>query len=413
MKRGSLLAVGVVLGVAVAGCSDSGGGNPKGAPPGGSSAAGTPTAAAFPGDVPAGVRGEPVWSAQLSGRGAVARPVGSSVALITPHGDGSTVEFRDAATGAGRATVEVTGEPVATTWHGRPALVAESVKKTPSDGISPEKTAWQIDAFDEQGRRIAHKEVPGRDKPLVVDGRQIVQENGKGNSPGALVISDAGGDAPGWRIPCKDYSCIDEGATVAAGIVVHRRGGAASTDPETLTGFDAATGTVLWSPQALARPAGATAAADPELVDQDSGKLVVAWHEGEWGTPRPHTVTYTVNEPATGRLLTTGPTLATSHKSGLASTDGTVLVVATMATTAAWETGTGKLLWQQAEDEKRLDPAAVVGPVLYSEDPSVAVDLRTKAVLRRAVPDVPLPVGPGHAVVVASGNVYVFAVTQS
>ncbi|MGR6999176.1 hypothetical protein ACU686_15205 [Yinghuangia aomiensis] len=209
-----------------------------------------------PGDVPPGVRSEPVWSARLSGSGAVARPVGSSVALITPHDDGSTVEFRDAATGAGRATVEMTGKPVATTWHGRPALVAKTVKKTPSDGISPEKTAWLIDAFDEQGRRIAHKEVPGRDEPRIVDGRQIVQENGKGNSPGALVISDAGGDAPAWRIPCKGYSCMDDGATVAAGIVVHRQDGAKSADPDTLTGFDAATGTVLWSPQNLARPAG-------------------------------------------------------------------------------------------------------------------------------------------------------------
>ncbi|WP_345675586.1 PQQ-binding-like beta-propeller repeat protein [Yinghuangia aomiensis] len=354
-----------------------------------------------------------MWSAQLSGTGAVARPVGSSVALITPHDDGGTVEFRDAATGAGHATVEVTGEPVATTWHGRPALVAKSVKKTPSDGISPEKTAWLIDAFDEQGRHIAHKEVPGRDEPRIVDGRQIVQEKGKGNSPGALVISDAGGDAPAWRIPCKDYTCADEGATVAAGIVVHRRGGATSTDPDTLTGFDAGTGTVLWGPQNLARPAGATAAADPEVVEQDSGKLVVAWHEGDWGTPQPHTVTYTVNDPATGRLLTTGPKLASSHKSGLASTDGTVLVVATVATTAAWETGTGKLLWQQAEDEKRLAPAAVVGTVLYSENPSVAVDLRTKAVLQGAVADMPRPVGPAHALVVVSGNVYVFAVKQS
>ncbi|MGR6999175.1 hypothetical protein ACU686_15200 [Yinghuangia aomiensis] len=121
-------------------------------------------------------------------------------------------------------------------------------------------------------------------------------------------------------------------------------------------------------------------------------------------------MTYTVNDPATGRLLTTGPKLASWHKSGLASTDGTVLVVATTATTAAWETGTGKLLWQQAEDEKRLAPAAVVGPVLYSGDPSVAVDLRTKAVLRSAVSDMPRPVGPGHALVVVSGNVYVFAV---
>lgn len=413
MKRCALLAVGVVLSVAAAGCSDSGGGSPKGALPGGSSAGHTPAAVAFPGDLPAGVRGEVVWSAQLSGRGAVARPVGSSVALVTPHGDGSTVEFRDGATGAAHATVEVTGEPVPTTWHGRPALVAQSAKRTPSDGISPEGIAWQIDAFDEQGRRIAHKEVPGRDKPLIVDGRRIVQENGKGDSPGALVISDAGGDAPAWRIPCKDYSCIDEGATVAAGIVVHRRGGASSADPETLTGYDAATGAVLWRPQDLARPAGATAAADPEVVDQDGGKLVVAWYEGTWGTPQAHTVTYTVNDPATGRLLATGPTLPGAHKSGLADSGGTVLVVATLATTAAWETGTGKLLWQQAADEKRLDPAAVVGPVLYSGDPSVAVDLRTKAVLRRAVPDMPLPVGTGHAVVVVSGNVYVFAVRQS
>lgn len=413
MKRVSLLAVGAMLSVAVAGCSDSGGGSPKGALPGGSSDARTPTAAAFQGEPPAGVRGEPVWSVTLYASGAVARPVGSSVALITPHGDGSTVEFRDAATGAGRATVEMTGQPVATTWHGRPAVMTENVKKTPSDGLSPDRYAWQIDAFDEQGRRIAHKEVAGRDKPLIVDGRQIVREDGKSDSSGALVISDAGSDAPAWRIPCKDYACADENATVAAGIVVHRRGGATSTDPETLTGFDAATGTVLWSPQNLARPTGATATADPEIVDQDSGKLVVAWHEGEWGTPQPHTVTYTVNDPATGRLLTTGPTLATSHKSGLANTDGTVLVVATVATTAAWETGTGKLLWQQAEDEKRLDPAAVVGPVLYSGNPSVAVDLRTKTVLQRTVPDMPVPVGPSHALVVDSGKVYVFAVRQS
>lgn len=413
VKRGSLLAVGVAMSVAVVGCSDSGGGSPKGAWPGGSSAAGTPTAAAFPGDVPPGVRGEPVWSAQLSGSGAVARPVGSSVALITPHDDGSTVEFRDAATGAGHATVEMTDKPLATTWHGRPALVAKTVKKTPSDGISPEKTAWLIDAFDEQGRPIAHKEVPGRDEPRIVDGRQIVQEKGKGDSPGALVISDAGGDAPAWRIPCKGYSCMDDDATVAAGVVVHRRDGAKSTDPDTLTGFDAATGTVLWSTQNLARPAGATPAAAPEVVDQDSGKLVVAWHEGESGTPQPHTVTYTVNDPATGRLLTTGPKLASRHMSGLASTDGTVLVVATTATTAAWETGTGKLLWQQTEDEKRLAPAAVVGPVLYSGDPSVAVDVRTKAVLQSAVAEIPRPVGPGHALVVVSGNVYVFAVKQS
>lgn len=413
MKCGALLAVCAVLSAALAGCSDSGGGSPKEGPPGGGSAARTPTAAAFPGELPAGARGEPVWSAQLSGRGAVARPVGSSVALITPHGDGSTVEFRDAATGVGHATVEVAGEPVPTTWHGRPALVAESAKKTPSDGISPERITWQIDAFDEQGRRIAHKEVAGRDKPLVVDGRRIVQENGKGNSPGALAISDAGSDAPSWRIPCKDYSCIDEGATVAAGIVVHRRGGGTSEDPETLTGFDAATGTLLWGPQNLGRPAGATATADPEVVDQGSGKLVVAWYEGTWGTPQTHTVTYTVNDPATGRLLATGPTLPGAHKSGLANADGSVLVVATSATTAAWETDTGKLLWKQAEDEKRLDPAAVIGPVLYSGGPSPAVDLRTKAVLQRSVPDTPLPVGPGHAVVVASGSVYVFAVRES
>lgn len=282
MRRVVLLALGVASSLAVAGCVDSGGGNPKGPEAGGTAGAVTAsggagrrsTAAAFPGEPPAGVRGAPLWSAQLTGRGASAAPVGASVALITPHGDGgdgSGVEFRDAATGASHASVEVPGKPVASTWHGRPALVSESTKKTPSDGISPAKTAWVVDVFDERGQRIAHKEYPGQDKPFIVDGRRIVTEHGRGSDAGALVISDAGSDAPGRRIPCQDRVCMDESATVASGVIVHRRRDSKSVDlhrAETLAGFDPATGATLWTPQNLARPAGAAATVDPELVEQ-------------------------------------------------------------------------------------------------------------------------------------------------
>ncbi|MFI6982845.1 PQQ-binding-like beta-propeller repeat protein [Embleya sp. NPDC050154] len=378
-----------------------------------SGGAGRPSAAvAFPGEPPAGVRGPALWSAQLIGQGAHAEPVGASVALITPRagdGDAMTVEFRDAATGARHATVEVPGKPAPTTWHGRPALVTETVRRTPSDGISPEKVAWEVDVLDEKGQRIAHGQHPGRDKPFIVDGRRIVTEHGKGGGPGALVISDAGSDAPGWRIPCREWSCIDEDATVASGVVVHRRDTAGSNlhTMKALTGFDAATGAVLWAPQNLTRPAGAAATAQPDLVKQDGDRLIVGWYD--FGTS-PATVTYGVNDPATGRLLATGPTLPGTPKSGLSNADGTVVVVTTTKTVAAWRTDTGRLLWQQAEDEIRLEPVAVVGPVLYSrEHPSTAVDLRTKAVLQRTVSDVPRPVGADHAVVY-TGTAYVFLI---
>ncbi|MFJ8742936.1 PQQ-binding-like beta-propeller repeat protein [Embleya sp. NPDC127516] len=339
--------------------------------------------------------------------------------MITPHGDGgdgSGVEFRDAATGASHASVEVPGKPVAGTWHGRPALVSESVKKTPSDGISPAKTAWVVDVFDEKGQRIAHKEYPGQDKPFIVDGRRIVTEHGRGSDAGALVISDAGSDAPGWRIPCQDRVCMDESATVASGVIVHRRRDSKSVDlhrAETLAGFDPATGATLWTPQNLARPAGAAATVDPELVEQDGDKLVIAWYD--YGATQSHAIAYSVNDPATGRLLSTGPTLSGTHKSGLSNPQGSVVVVATTNTTAAWETDTGKLLWQQAKDEVRLTPVTVVGPVLYSgKNPSMAVDLRTKAVLQRTVSDMPLPVGTGHAVITRNpGVAYVFATRQN
>ncbi|WP_331769580.1 PQQ-binding-like beta-propeller repeat protein (plasmid) [Embleya sp. NBC_00888] len=322
-----------------------------------------------------------------------------------------TVELRDAVTGARHATVEMAGKPVATTWHGRPALLTQTVRTTPSDGISPEKQVWQVDVLDEKGQRIAHREYPDRDKPFIVDGRRVVTEKGKGSNPGALVISDAGSDAPGWRIPCQDQACLDDDATVAHGVVVHHRRDSRTGihKAETLAGFDAATGAVLWTPQNLARPAGAAATAEPDLVKQQSGKLVIGWY-----TLSPDTVAYSVNDPTTGRLLATGPTLSGTPKSGLSDTRGTIVVVATTTTTAAWETDTGRLLWQQAKDEVRLDPVAVVGPVLYSgEKPPMAVDLRTKAVLQRTVSAMPRPVGTDHAVVTpTSGTAYVFATRQ-
>ncbi|HSA53651.1 MAG TPA: PQQ-binding-like beta-propeller repeat protein, partial [Yinghuangia sp.] len=301
------------------------------------------------------------------------------------------------------------------TWHGRPALLAEHVARTPSDGVSPEKYAWVIDVFDDQGRRLAHKEYPGRDKPLIADGRRVVVEHGTGGNSGALVVSDAGGDAPGWRIPCQDSGCVHEGATVAAGVVVHSsRQRVGDDDIETLAAFDPNSGAPLWTTRDLARPAEVPATADAELIKNDGGKLVLAWYVGTYGAPRFHTETYSVHDPATGRLLATGPTLPGSAKTGLATPDGTVMVVATTDSTAAWETGTGKPLWQQAKDEKRLAPVAVVGPVLYSgQDPSMAVDLRTKTVLQRTVSDMPVPVGTEHAVVTrAPGVAYVFAVQR-
>lgn len=419
MKRMALLAVGAALSLTVTGCSDSGGNDQKGASPGdatgtatGSGGGGqTPTAAAFPGEPPPGVAGASLWSAPLPYQ-TVAEPVGASVALISPHDDRTTIELRDAATGTSRATVETAVKPTSTTWHGRPALVAQGVRKTPSDGISPEKYTWEIDVFDDQGKRIVHKEYPGQDKPRIVDGRRIMVEHGTGSNPGTLVISDAGGDAPGWRIPCEDRMCASESTTISAGVVVHHHSDMVHGGP--LAGFDAATGAPLWTSQSLERPAGVDATAEPEIVEQDSGKLVTAWYFGTYGTPRFHTVAYGVNDPTTGKLLATGPALSGTSKSGLSNADGTVVVVVTTNTTAAWETGTGKLLWQQAEDEKRLEPKAVVGPVLYSgENPAMAVDLRTKAVLQRTVSDMPVPVGTGHAVVTRNpGVVYAFAVQE-
>ncbi|WP_439673646.1 outer membrane protein assembly factor BamB family protein [Embleya sp. MST-111070] len=350
----------------------------------------------------------------LIGRGAVAEPVGASVALITPRAgdqESRTVEFRDAATGARHAIVEVPSKPVPTTWHGRPALMTETMRTTPSDGISPGKEAWEIDVLDEKGRRIAHKQHPGRNKPFIVDGRRIVTEHGKGGGPGALVISDAGSDAPGWRIPCGEWSCIKDSATVASGVVVHHRDIAGSDlrTMQALTGFDAATGTLLWAPQDLARPVGAAATSQPDLVKQDSGRLVIGWYDLD---ASPTTVTYGVNAPATGRLLATGPTLSGTPESGLSDADGVVVVVTTTRTVAAWRIDTGTLLWQQAENEIRLEPVAVVGSVLYSgERPSMAVDLRTKAVLQRVVSDRPRPVGTDHAVVF-TGTAYVFAIRR-
>ncbi|MGW0664376.1 outer membrane protein assembly factor BamB family protein [Streptodolium elevatio] len=396
---------------ATAGCSGSGGAAGPADVSGGTAKDGAPVASAFPGGVPAGVRGAPLWSVPLASQGGAASPVGSSVAVVASRGDVGTVEFRDAATGTVRASVEVTGRLTPTTWHGRPALVAQSVKTTPSDGISPERTTWLVEAFDEGGRRVARGEHAGKDKPLIVDGRRIVVEAGQGGSPGALVVSDAGSDAPGWRIPCQDRVCANDTATVASGVVVHRSD---DHDAEALAGFDAVTGARLWGEQALGRPSGADVSSEPELVEGTSGALVVAWYTSSFDTPREPSTAYSVNDPATGRLLATGPVLPGSPKSGITDARGTVAVVATTDTTAAWEQGTGTLLWRQAEDETRLDPVAVVGPVLYSgKDPSMAVDLRTKAVLQRAVTDPPAPVGTDHAVVVRNpGTAYVFAVDQ-
>ncbi|MEU8138885.1 PQQ-binding-like beta-propeller repeat protein [Streptodolium elevatio] len=314
-------------------------------------------------------------------------------------------------TGAARASVEVVGRLTSTTWHGRPALVAEGVKTTPSDGVSAERTAWLVEAFDEGGRRIARGEYAGKDQPLIVDGRRIVVEAGHGGSSGALVVADAGGDAPGWRIPCQDRVCANETAMVASGVVVHQL---EDHDAETFAGFDAVTGAPLWSPRALGRPTGTDVTAEPEIVAGNNGALILAWYTSSSGTSPGHSTAYSVNDPATGRLLATGPVLPGSPKSGLTDARGAVAVVATTDTTAAWEPGTGKLLWQQAEDETRLEPVAVVGPVLYSgKDPSMAVDLRTKAVLQRAVTDPPVPVGTDYAVVVRNpGTAYVFAVDQ-
>jgi outer membrane protein assembly factor BamB len=225
------------------------------------------------------------------------------------------------------------------------------------------------------------------------------------NGTGGMTVSDGGGGRVKALLGDLAFT-LERPSAVAQG--------------SRLLAVDAATGQRRWTSSTIQAPAGTRGEDDATGVRASpialvGGKLVLAW-SGPGVTDR----ILALHDPATGRLVSTGPRLPAFPHIFLTDAKGETAVASSTASdarSAAWDLAAGKVLWEQAADEKALEPFAVMNGVVYGHitkggrsDQTIVVDLRTKKVL---VPELAFngsltPTSTGHALVVRGETMYVF-----
>jgi PQQ-like domain len=441
-------------------------GRPSGTgPSAGSTSSSVPAAGPdYGGPALPGLSARPLWSAQHQVKGIDPRMVelGDTLVLAraddapTPSATASAsagsgpqwrsapaiLDFRDVATGRVKTSVRTPLDSVRRdTWGGKPVVVVTYQGVTASDGLSVEKPLQVLAGYDAGGAKVGQYEAEGDERQFAVVGGRVIHPTGAGVTDQVAIKPLNGG--PGAAIRCALPVCgyslhIRSGATVGTpGINVPalvgdlaftlERAGSASPAMR-LVAVDAVTGQRRWTSGSIQPPAGARAEGDivglrVTPVAMVGSKLLLSWSAaGEVG-PR----IAALHDPATGRLLATGPTLPADVNTVLTDPGGKIAVVAATASaaetgSAAWDLETGKVLWTQAADEKPLSAVAVVNSVLYGHtvregaissglnDEFIVVDLRTKKVLQPALvlPSAPTATATGHGIVLRGDAVYVF-----
>lgn len=331
--------------------------------------------------------------------------------------------------------------PVKEAWlgnyKGKPALYVYHQKVTPSDGLSAEKRVDVREVYDETGAKVMSIAKPvGEETFAIVDGWVVSAKQG---DP-ALTISDAQGKAR-HRVDCagelfcaQNTPYIVHGSTKMPAVVgnlafqVQPIAESSGTGALRVIATNLETGQQAWATSTMDKPSGAVAeakvtGAHATPIRMINGKLLLAWYMersdgfGERGE------ILALHDPATGKLLVTGPELGNGYRSMVVDAKDEIAVVADAAHDArclAWELGTGKTLWRQEKDERSMIPDIIVGPVLYGlvradmarfHEQPIAVDLKTKAVRKEKLEGTSAPVaaGTGHVAVSRSSGLFVFA----
>ncbi|NUU24815.1 MAG: hypothetical protein HOV68_25420 [Streptomycetaceae bacterium] len=482
MSKSAVLASAVAFTLALGGCSDDGDAPDKPGPGGasnGTAGSGTtsgsaaPKGPAYTGPALPGLTAKPLWSAASTDgsggavdtatgtvTGGEAKPwiVGNTVALVrtelaanapkattapggnTVVGDWNTVEFRDAASGAVRASVNLRGSVTAGTWAGKPVLYAVSTEQTASDGLSTAKrtTVWR--ALDENGREAGKVALP-QDSDVgttqsVVDG-WVVRTSHDG-SEATVTVLPADGSSPGATVK-QNIGDFDGGKDRQVfGGLLFSYDKPDKDDVKHLVATDIATGQRRWTTATVRRPDGTPEASTtnghaPEIVRAVGGdKIVIAWDAGKKSTFSSATQ-WGLYEVATGNLVATGPRIGSGDYRSIVDPEESLMLIASDTgsdvRSTAWDLKTGQIVWRQPkEGELPIEPFVVVNGALYASksgySPSgsmngnhrsatnpLVLNVRTKAVV---LPDgvsgdlFPQMTTDGHGVVTTKDGVFVF-----
>lgn len=391
-------------------------------------------------DLP-GLAKEPAWSLSGDHTGWKIHALGDVVVLIhsadTGSASSSVIEFRDVRSGAVRKSVDT---PVREAWvgtyNGKPALYMYFQKVTPSDGLSPEKRVDVREVYDGTGAKMMSVAKPaGEETFALVDSWVVSSRQG---DP-ALTISDAQGRQR-HRIGCGgELLCVLETPYVVQGgmrlpAVVGNFAfqaqpivGSSGTGALRIIATNLDTGQQVWTTSTIDKPAGTAAegkVSGPHAmpIRMINGKLLLAWYTehsdgfGERGE------ILALHDPASGKLLVTGPELGNGYKTMVVDAKGEIAVVGDAAHDAhslAWELNTGKTLWRQEKNERSMIPDLIAGDVLYGlvradtarfHEQPIAVDLNTKAIRKEKLEGTAIPVaaGNGYVAMINSHGLFVF-----
>ncbi|WP_223733599.1 outer membrane protein assembly factor BamB family protein [Streptomyces purpurogeneiscleroticus] len=368
--------------------------------------------------------------------------VGDASALVVeePRKEGATgtrftVRLRDLKTGTVRKklTVRVAADPGDTAdsagttaaehvqvgeWKdGSPALLVRSRVHTPADGLEKERLRSVFTMYDPSGRKLgssafdddAYDGLPVRRGYLVADG------DGDGDDRKYVPIGAGKTVGTALKGETELGTRIDAGFGVSISSDVSYQPSA-----EWLVATDARTGKKLWSTEELEPPAAIREQLDEEtgtsswIAPLQEGRAVLGWsvyaEESRGGV-------LTIIDAKTGRRLTEGPasdySTGTDDDAAAVSPDGRTVVTQYGEGAVAWDTGSGKELWRQAEGEQNIRPVALPGNgVLYAElDESgpAALRMRDKKLLRTGIEKLPEFSRNGYAVVNAGNGFFVFA----
>lgn len=324
--------------------------------------------------------------------------------------EGFTATIRDGATGAERVTVEA--KPSAQDlgvnperfvkvgyWKdGSPALVVRSVAQTDADGLKAETTRTTLTMYAPSGKVLGSSEFTGdvHKDPIVWDGYLVPSDGPYVPIGGGAEFKPPAGMRYEHTWPTENFR------REPLKYFLHNTTDCSEPGwcPSKLVVRDMFTDKELWGSRSipLPEPIRAAAASKPPSVSVVAARdklLLLAWTTASGGP-----TTFTAHDPATGGLISQGPTtppgvkLAGATKSGVAvSPDGGIAVAALSKGAVAWETASGKKLWEQAADERQLRPLAVSPKgVLYADldgGGTAALDARTYTLLAEKVPSVP------------------------
>jgi hypothetical protein len=358
---------------------------------------------------------KPAWSRPGSDD-AQAVAVGGAFVFATvakaSGGDSTNLEFRDATTGKVRTTVQlpvrvpVHDAVAAAVWQGKPVVTVRYVEVQKSDGISSGKSTKLVVAYDENGAKVGQAvDTQGVSRDgWVIQNREDVP----GGNASILRFDPASG-GPGHQLTCPLPQCYIKASGAAPAQLVAPGFSFPLTSGELyfsfeqpvgllgvsrLVALDLASGQKRWTSATAQAPPGAAPENGVDHLHAKplgivAGKVLVAWAVARFDSAQ----VLSLHDPASGKLLATGPRVAYEPEL-VAAKDGLAVVSAGLtrvgSRTLVWDVANGKVLWQQGTDEREFAVDGIVNGALYGstrgsgvggDGNPVVVDLRTKKVL--------------------------------